>query len=83
METEVLETVLKEVLGELKEVKLQQAEQTKSVTVLIDKVQGVEAKVSSIKIELSTVDTTPIEMSIDEGISKIKSTIESQPKSVI
>ncbi len=83
METEIMQTVMNEVLGELKEIKQQQAGQTKILSGLTGKVESFEQKVCDIKVFAPPVDTSHIEFSVADGINRIKSTIEAQPKCII
>ncbi len=83
MEEEVLQTVLTELLQELKEVRQQQAETAKAVIELKNKVGGFDQKLIDVKITTPAVNVQPIIAVIDNGLDKIKSTIEAQPKSII
>jgi hypothetical protein len=84
MEPEIIETVMSEVLSELRELKQQQTQQTKAVVILLDKLQNFENKVSDIKVQSSSpIDINSLSKDISDGITSIKSVIETQPKSVI
>jgi hypothetical protein len=66
----MIETVLTEVLGELREVKQRHGEQAGALSILAEKVQDFESKLSNIKISPPHVNTTELEMSIAEGSTK-------------
>ena len=82
MEDEVLQTVLTEVLQELKEVKQQQAETAKALFDMKNKVGGFDQKLTDVKVVAPAINLQPIATAIDSGLDKIKSTIEAQPKSI-
>ncbi len=82
METEVLQTVLTELLQEFKEVKQQQAETTKALLEMKNKVAGFDQKLGDVKVVTPAVNVQPITAVIENGLDKIKSTIEAQPKSI-
>lgn len=75
MEPEILESVLTEVLGDLREVKQQQAEQIKLLG-------GVNSKVEAFN-QTPAVDTHALALFIKNAICEIKIMISAQPKSVI
>lgn len=83
MENEVIQTVLTEVLEELKEVRQQQVAMTKALLQVQENLAGFEAKLDATKIGAPTIDIRPIKSVVDAGIDKIKSTIEAQPKTII
>lgn len=82
METEIMQTVLTEVLEELKEVKQQQEKAAKTLLNLTEKVDGFEQKLSGIKVTPPAVNMTSITTTILQELDKINNTIESQPKSI-
>jgi hypothetical protein len=82
MEQEVLQTVLTELLQELKEVRQQQAETAKALLEVKNKVGAFEQRLSEVKVAPPKVDTQFIAAAVDNGLSKIRSVIEAQPKSV-
>lgn len=82
METEIMQSVLTEVLEELKEVKQQQEKIQKNLLTLTEKVDGFEQKLSAIKVTPPAVNLTPVITTILQGLDKIKDTIVSQPKSI-
>jgi len=82
METEILQTVLTELLQEFKEVRQQQAETANVLLEMKNKVAGFEQRLGDIKIVAPSVNVQPITSAIDDGLDKIKNTIEAQPKSI-
>jgi hypothetical protein len=82
LETEILQTVLTELLQEFKEVKQQQVETAKALLEMRNKVAGFEQKLTDVKIVTPSVNVQPLTIAIDNGLDKIKSTIEAQPKSI-
>jgi hypothetical protein len=83
MEAEVMQTVLLEVLGELKEVKQQQAETAKALSEIKGNMASFEQKLAAVKIVPPAIDTEPITAVIKTGFDNVITTIEAQPKSVI
>ena len=82
MEQEVLQTVITELLQELKEVRQQQLETTKAMIEVKNKVGSFDQKLTEVKIATPAVNVHPIASAIDSGLNEIKSTIEAQPKSI-
>ncbi|MEJ7830563.1 MAG: hypothetical protein WKF91_20305 [Segetibacter sp.] len=82
MDEEVLQTVLTKLLQEFKEVKQQQGETAKALFELKNKVAGFEQKLTDVRIVPPAINVQPITTAIDNGLDKIKSTIEAQPKSI-
>ena len=83
MEPEVMQTVLLEVLDELKEVKQQQAETAKALFEIKGNVADFEQKLAAVKIVPPAIDTEPITAVIKTVVDNVITTIEAQPKSVI
>lgn len=82
METEIMQSVLTEVLEELKEVRQQQEKAAKALLTLTEKVDGFEQKLSIIKVTPPAANMTPVITTIMQELDKINSTIEAQPKSI-
>jgi hypothetical protein len=82
METDVVHTVLNEVLEDLKELKHQQVSLTTIISDLNNKVDDFELKLSDIKVTSPPTNLEPITSAIDLGISRLGGIIEEQPKSI-
>jgi hypothetical protein len=82
-ETPMLEIAFNNMAEELKEVRLQQAETNKTLSAFGEKLESFGQRLSNLKVITPPINTVPIAHTIDEGIMKIKSTIEDQPKSII
>lgn len=82
MEEEVLQTVLSEVLEELKEVKQQQGEAVKILVGLSDKVRAIEAEISVVKKGTSNRHLGFIVGAMNTVVDQIKRVVEAQPKSI-
>jgi hypothetical protein len=82
METEILQTVLTEVLEELKELKQQVAKLMAVVSDLNNKVDDFELKLTNIKVTAPATDLEPITSVVHEQLFTIGGIIEEQPKSI-
>jgi hypothetical protein len=82
METEIMQTVLNEVLEELKELHRQQANLTTVISDLNNKVDGFELKLTDIKVTAPPTNLEPVTSAIDGGILRLGVIIEQQPKSI-
>jgi hypothetical protein len=82
METDVVHTVLNEVLEDLKELKHQQVNLTTVISDLNNKVDDFELKLSDIKVTAPPTNLEPIMSAIDLGIYWLGGIIEEQPKSI-
>jgi len=83
MESEIIETVLAEVLEELKEVNHQVTRLGKGSEILTGKIEMFDQRLSNPKVSAPPVNTMPIELSLVNGIDRLAKTIEAQPKSVV
>jgi predicted nucleic acid-binding Zn-ribbon protein len=83
METEIMQTVLNEVLEELKELKQQVAKLMAVMADLNNKVDDFEIKLSNIKVSAPPTNLEPITSTVKEGIFRLRGVIEEQPKSII
>lgn len=82
MENEVIQTVLTEVLEELKELKQQNAKLVAVVENLDNKIDDFELKLSNVKVTAPATDLKPIISSINEGVLRLENIIARQPKNV-
>ncbi|MCW3081704.1 hypothetical protein [Segetibacter sp.] len=82
METEIMHTVLTEVLEELKELKQQHSKLMAVVADLNNKVDDFELKLSNIQVSAPTTDLKPITSTVNEGILRLEGIIQAQPKSI-
>lgn len=82
MENEVLQTVLTEVLEELKEVRRQQVQIARVLLEVQEKVAGCEVKLTSCKINTPAAYVGPITTAINNALQKIESSIEARPKNI-
>jgi hypothetical protein len=82
METDIVHTVLNEVLEDLKELKHQQVNLTAVISDLNNKVDDFELKLSNIKVTAQPTNLEPVTSTIDLGISRLGGIIEEQPKSI-
>jgi hypothetical protein len=83
MEDEVLQTVILEVLNELKEVRRQQAETMKMLVDIKEKTASSPPPLTALKTETSPVQTEKIIAVMNTRLDAIKQLIEAQPKPVI
>src|SRR6187402_1774892 len=83
METEVLETVLKDVLDDLKNNHQVLQELTGKVAALDEKIATFEKKQEQLQIVAPPVDTAPIEQMAGNYFQKFCRILEAQPKKVI
>ena len=82
-ETPMLEIAFNNMVEEFREVRQQQAETNKVLSILAEKIRIFEERLDNPKVVPAPVNTVPITYALEEGIKKIKSTIEEQPKSII
>lgn len=80
MEIAMMQTVLNEVLEELRELKHQQANLTTVVADLNNKVDDFELKLSDIKVTAPPSNLEPVTSTIKEGISRLGGIIEGAVK---
>jgi hypothetical protein len=82
METEMIQTVLTELVEELKELKQQDAKLMAVVSDLNNKVDDFELKLTNIKVTAPATDLKPITSTVHEQLLRIGGIIEEQPKSI-
>jgi hypothetical protein len=83
MEDEVLQSVLVEVLEELREVKQQQAETARILTDFKEKAATLQPSTINAKTETFSVQTEKVTAVINNRLNEIKQLIEAQPRPVI
>lgn len=82
MEAEIIQTVLTEVMEDLQELKQQNAKLVAVVSDLNNKVDDFELKLSNIKVSAPVTDPEPMTRAVNEGVLRLASIIEKQPKSI-
>jgi hypothetical protein len=82
METEMIQTVLTELVEELKELKQQDAKVMVVVSDLNNKVDDFELKLTNIKVTAPATDLEPITSAVYRHLFRIGGIIEEQPKSI-
>jgi hypothetical protein len=82
MEVEIMQTVLTEVLEELKELKQQLAKSMAVVLDLNNKVDDFELKLNKIKVTAPATNLEPITSAVNEGLLGLAPIVGEQPKSV-
>jgi hypothetical protein len=82
METEMIQTVLTELVEELKELKQQDAKLMAVVSDLNNKVDEFELKLTNIKVVAPATDLEPITSAVHEQLFRIGGIIEEQPKNI-
>ena len=83
METEILETVLKDVLDEQKSSNQLTKDLDSHLKVLAEKVEGFSQKLDSQKVIAPPADTNMVQAVVARGITKMQQLVEAQPKNVI
>jgi hypothetical protein len=82
METEIIHTVLREVLDELKEVKQKQGEESSSILHLREKMEKIEEKLPVRDSISRATNSVTITSRITNELAQIKELVEAQPKSI-
>ncbi len=82
METEIIQTVLTEVVEDLKELKQQNAKLVAVVSDLNYKVDNFELKINHIGVTAQVTNLEPITSAVNEGLFRIGRLIQDQPKSI-
>ena len=82
METEIIHTVLREVLEELKEVKQKQEEASKSILRLREKLEKIEQRLPVPGPVSRATDSVTTTSRITKELAHIKALVEAKPKSV-
>ena len=83
MDSEILESVLKEILDEQKEAKQAITKLTSQLEELGVKVNGFNEKLGQQKIIAPPADTRVIQHVLKTGLEQIRETVSQQPKSVV
>ncbi len=83
MEQEIIETVLKEILDEIKLIHYENLSNQKCAKELKNKIQNLEEKLLLIKIQSPEESLIPFEMKLDFTAKKIERIINEQPKNVV
>lgn len=79
MEPEIIETVLKEILEEIKIIHLENAEKEKFARDITDKIQSLE-KILSEQAKPPEINLLPVQLKIDSGIKNIEKIVREHPK---
>lgn len=83
MDSEILESVLKEILEEPKELKLLLMKLTSCIEDLDVKVNAFNGKLEHQKVLGTAVDLRPIQGVVKTGVEKIRQIVSEQPKEVV
>ncbi|WP_147206430.1 hypothetical protein, partial [Segetibacter aerophilus] len=83
MEAEIIQTVLTEVVEDFQELKQQNAKLVAVVSDLNNKVDDFQLKLSNIQVSAPVTDIEPMTRAVNEGVLRLPSIIEKQPKSII
>jgi hypothetical protein len=83
MELEIVETVLKDMVDELKTGSQLNRELTEKVKELTGKVDGFDQKLGQQKVIAPPADTKPLEKIVSSGVVDIARIVQEQPKNVI
>jgi hypothetical protein len=83
MQQDTLAKVLNEVCQDLENIKKQNQENVKHVKHVIERLDGIDNKFSSIKVEAEPVDLLPMEQLILKSIADITTNINAQPKPIV
>ncbi len=83
METEIIESVLKEILEEQKAGLQVNRELSANIDNLTSKMEGVYQKLELQKAPLPPADTKLMQSIISTGIRQIQQTVEAQPKNIV
>jgi hypothetical protein len=82
MEQEIIETVLKEILDEIKTIHQEAVSKDQQIEVISKKIESFDGKLSSIKIEIPEIDLRPIQHQLESRLKRIEKLIEDQPKNI-
>ena len=83
MEDEIIETVLKEILDEIKMIHQQNAEREKDTEDIKKKIQSIEEKLLSPETKSPQINLLPLQLQLESDIKKIERIFNEQPKNVI
>ncbi len=81
MEPEIIETVLKEILEEIKIIHQKNAEKEEYTRDIKDKIQSLE-KILYTQSKPPKIDLSPLQLKLDSGIKNIENIVREQPKNV-
>lgn len=81
MEPEIIETVLKEILEEIKIIHQKNAEKEEYIRDIKDKIQSLE-KTLYTQTKPTKIDLSPLQVKLDSGIKHIENIVREQPKNV-
>ncbi|MDQ2720449.1 MAG: hypothetical protein M3Z26_11925 [Bacteroidota bacterium] len=82
MEQEIIETVLKEILDEIKTIHQEAVSKDQQIEVISKKIESFDGKLSSIKIEIPEIDLSPIQHQLESRLKRMEKLIEDQPKNI-
>ena len=83
MEKEIIETVLSEILEEIKIIRMENNAKENQLDKLIIKVQSWEEKILFAKNKTPEINLLPLQMELDKYERRIEQIITTQPKNVI
>ncbi|MEP7232108.1 MAG: hypothetical protein ABI691_17735 [Ginsengibacter sp.] len=81
MEPEIIETVLKEILEEIKIIHQENAEKEKFTGELKEKIQSLE-KALYAQAKPPEINLLPVQLQLDSGIKNIEKIVQEQPKNI-
>lgn len=82
MEQEIIETVLKEILDEIKIIHQKAVSKDFQIEMISKKIESFDGKLSSIKIEIPEADLLPVQHQLESRLKRIEKLIEDQPKNI-
>ncbi len=82
MEPEIIETVLKEILDELKIIHQENAERGKYAVGFTDKILELERALNTQEIKPPEINLLPLQLQLDSSTKNIQRTIREQPKNI-
>ncbi len=83
MEPEIIETVLKEILEEIKIIHRENAEKENYTGELKEKIQSLEKALHMQGTDAPKINLLPFQLQLDSGIKHIEKIVREQPKNVI
>lgn len=83
MEQEIIETVLGEILEEIKIIRRENAVRERYAEELKNNVESFEEKLTSIKIKTQEINLLPLQLQLEASAQKIEKIINEQPKNLI
>jgi hypothetical protein len=82
MEPEIIETVLKEILDEIKMIHQENEEKDKYAADIEDKIQSLEKALYIQEIKPPEINLLPLQLQLDSSTKNIEKTIREQPKNI-